>query len=522
MKKNVLVLLAFMLAACQPDSMPTESASPRPSSSPTSIPQETPDPTVTPFPIPTEIPADWQTFHSQDLKLSLRYPPIWQTNGENRASGPGGFWQIESQRYARSLYDQLSHLCVQEANDPNLNTRYGEMPFIYDWQGWDIKQNLWFGYGCIVSPNLPQPGLESVLFARNPARPDELLILRADSTHFDGILSSLSFLQAAPEPTYSGYYDSPHCREIPSVLAISSQQAAGLTITEYAITNDTCHPIRHLDGFRTRINALDVKVNTLWSQSEREKMQATNRDLAAFGLRLEERQTAQPWASFDLKKGDETIFSRLVGLGEVSIRPDGKDFIFWARAEDGNGSQFPIMVTREGVQPLSFWEFGFDRVWAGNRLLSFNYSETEVFPVGAPARMEIFADGQPLQTLSIPHMSSAGSPMRGLWAWDGHWVTEIRSVLFVDGLPKNQEWGYTEIFDWHLVNGKPFFAARRASDFSLVYDGLELPVTYKDIAHGDVCCETGMYDFQPLAGGAFFYARRDGVWFGVLVQPVKE
>jgi hypothetical protein len=79
----------------------------------------------------------------------------------------------------------------------------------------------------------------------------DTLILRADSTHFDGILSSLSFLQAAPEPTYSGYYDSPHCREAPSTPAVSTQQASGITITEYAIANDTCHPIRHFDGFPT-------------------------------------------------------------------------------------------------------------------------------------------------------------------------------------------------------------------------------------------------------------------------------
>jgi hypothetical protein len=477
MKRFLLFLLSFMLAACQPDSMPTASARPWPSSSPTPMPQETPDPTITPIPTPTEIPDDWQEFRNEELKLSLRYPSTWQVNDGNRASGADGFWQVESQLYAQSLYDQLSHLCVQEANDPTLNTRYGEMPFIYDWQGWDIKQNLSSGYGCVISAKLPQPGLESVLFARNPARSDELLILRADSIYFDGILSTLGFLQVVPEPTSSGYYDSPNCREIPSVPAVSSQQAAGLSITEYAITNDTCHPIRHLDGFRTRINALDVKVNTLWSQSEREKMQATNRDLAAFGLRLEERQTAQPWVSFDLKKGDETIFSNIAGLGDVSVRPDGEDFIFWLRAEDKNGSHFPVMITRDGAQPLSFWEFGFDRVWAGNRLISFNYSETEVFPVGAPARIEIFADGQPLQTLSIPHMGSAGSPVRGLWAWEGHWVTEIRSVLFVDGLPKNQEWGYTEIFDWHLVGDKPFFAVRRAADFTLVYDGLELPVS---------------------------------------------
>jgi hypothetical protein len=522
MKRFLFFLLSFTLAACQPASMPTASSSPSPSNSPTRLPLETQAATITPVPTPTEIPADWQEFRSQELNLSLRYPPTWQMNADNSASSEDGFWQIESRHYAETLYDQLSHLCVQEANGPTLNARYAEKPFIYDWQGWDAKRNLSSGYGCIISPKLPQPGLEAVLLARNPARPGELLILRADSVHFSGILSSLSFLLAAPEPTNSGHYDSPNCRETPSVPAVSTQQAAGLTITEYAIANDTCHPIRHFDGFRARVNMLDVKINTLWSQSERGKMQAINRNLAAFGLRLEARQTTQPWVSFDLKKGDETLFSNLVGLGEVSTRPDGEDFIFWARAEDEHGSQFPVMVTRQGAQPLSPWEFGFNSVWAGSRLISFNYSETEVFPVGAPALIEIFADGQPLQTLSIPHMGSAGSPVRGLWAWDGHWVMEISSVLFVDGLPKNREWGYAEIFDWHLVNGKPLFAARRAADFTLVYNGLELPVTYEDIAHGDVCCETGMYDFQPLAGGAFFYAKRDGVWFLVRVQTVKE
>lgn len=83
-------------------------------------------------------------------------------------------------------------------------------------------------------------------------------------------------------------------------------------------------------------------------------------------------------------------------------------------------------------------------------------------------------------------------------------------------------WGYDEIFDWNLVNEKPLFAARRAERFMLVYDGQELPVTYDDIAHGDVCCETGLYDFQPLADGALFYARRDGVWFFVRVQAAEE
>lgn len=514
MKPLLPFFLIFALAACQPG--------PTPPNAPTPNPQKTPIVTITPIPTPAAIPADWQEFRNDEFNLSLRYPSKWQVDGEQNARGPDGFLQIESRPYTRSLYDQMSHLCVIEANDPASNARYGETPLITDWQTWDSEKNTWLGYGCVVSPDVPQSGLESVLFARDPARPDDLLILRADSLHFDGILSSLHFLQVSPEPASSGYYDSPHCRETPSAPTVSTYQAAGFAITEYAIANDTCHPIHHFDGFRARVNAHNINFNTLWKQSQLRIMQVANQKLTPFGLRLEDRQTADPWVSFDLKKGDEILAANLVRLGQVSTRPDGIDFLFWAMAEDRNGSQFPILVYKNGMDTFTVWEQGFNSVWSGSRLISFKYSETELFPVGASARIEIFADGQPLQTLSIPHMGSAGSPVRGLWNWDGQWAMEIRSTLFVDGRIKNQEWGYDEIFDWHLVNEKPFFAVRRAADFLLVYDGRELPMNYDDIAHGDVCCEAGLYDFQPLADGAIFYARRDGVWFLVQVHAIEE
>lgn len=477
---------------------------------------------ITSVPNPTEIPADWQEFRSDELNLSLHHPLDWQVDGKQSAHGPDGFLQVESRPYSRSLYDQMSHLCVQEANDPASGARYGGSPFIDDWQAWDTKENTWLGYGCIVHPKLPQAGLESVLFARDPARPDDLLVLQADSLHFDRILSSLRFLQVSPEPASSGYYDSPHCHEIPSAPAVSIQQAAGLSVTEYAIANETCHPIKHFDGFRARVNALGINMNTLWKENQMKSMQAANQKLAPFGLRLEERQTGEPWVSFDLKNGDEILFTNLVRLGEVSTRPGEIDFIFWAHAEDKNSSQFPILIYKNGIDTFSVWEEGFNSAWAGNRLISFKYSDTEVFPVGAPASIEIFSNGQPLQSLAIPLMGAAGSPVRGLWNWDGQWVMEIRSTLFVDGQIKNRDWGYDEIFDWNLVNGKPFFAARRAADFTLVYDGEELPITYDDIAHGDVCCEAGLYDFQPFVDGAIFYARRDGIWFLVRVQAIEE
>lgn len=378
------------------------------------------------------------------------------------------------------------------------------------------------GAGRIVAPNAPQPGLESVLFARHPSDSDTLLILRADAPHFEQILATLRFPHARPSPESSGNYDSRACLEVPPVPPVSTRQTAGFLITEYAIAVEACHPIQHFDGFHARFDSLGLNLNTLWSESQRQTAQAANQKLALFGLRLVERQTPHPWLSFDLQKGDEILVSGLVRLGEVSLRADGVDFLFWAVAENEQGSQFPILVYKNGLDTFSVWEQGFHSVWAGSQMISYRYSKTELFPVGAPARLQVFADGQPLDRLSIPQMGPAGSPVRGLWNWEGHWVMEIRSVLFVDGLPVNRQWGYDEIFDWHLVNNKPFFAARRGGEFVLVYDGQEFPLVYDDIAHGDVCCETGIYDFQPLADGAFFYARRDGVWFGVRAQAVGE
>lgn len=96
---------------------------------------------------------------------------------------------------------------------------------------------------------------------------------------------------------------------------MSTQQAAGLTITEVAIAQETCHPIQHFDGFRAKVNALGVNINRLWAESQRQTMQAANQQLATFGLHLQERLTAQPWPAFDLLKGDEILVSSLVRLG---------------------------------------------------------------------------------------------------------------------------------------------------------------------------------------------------------------
>jgi len=99
---------------------------------------ETSEATITPPVPPTSIPANWKTFTNSDLNLTLRYPENWQAQTATRVSGPEGFFELSTRDYPASEFDRLVNLCVLDANDPNLTVKYGPLPFISNWQGWDL------------------------------------------------------------------------------------------------------------------------------------------------------------------------------------------------------------------------------------------------------------------------------------------------------------------------------------------------------------------------------------------------
>jgi hypothetical protein len=218
-------------------------------------------------------------------------------------------------------------------------------------------------------------------------------------------------------------------------------------------------------------------------------------------------------------KGTDVVASGFTNFRTVSVNASGDDFILWL--QDNFNGKGPVEVRRVGTHALNYWEEGFNTTWAGADLIAFDYSKNELFPVGAPAQVDISSNGRKIQTLSIPQMGPAGSPVHGLWSWQGHWVMDVAGVLFQDGEMQNPLLGYDEIFDWHLVNGRPFFLARQENSFGIFYDGQFLPLRYDDIIHGDLCCDPARYAVEDLATGAVFYALKDGVWFLVTVQTAQ-
>lgn len=96
--------------------------------------------------------------------------------------------------------------------------------------------------------------------------------------------------------------------------------------------------------------------------------------------------------------------------------------------------------------------------------------------------------------------------------WNGQWVLETRdATVIVGGRNLNEELGFGQIFDFHMIAGKPFFFFQREGKVGMWYDGIILPQQY-DAVHHYGCCD--MYTLNPQASHwmIYFYARRNDQW----------
>jgi hypothetical protein len=104
-------------------------------------------------------------------------------------------------------------------------------------------------------------------------------------------------------------------------------------------------------------------------------------------------------------------------------------------------------------------------------------------------------------------------PVKALSAWKDAWVLEVNGVLVVNGEIWNEsKFKADEIFNWTMLNGKPFFFFRRGGSLGAWYDGNELPVTFAALIH-DRCCEPAMFNVVNTEDQIRFYAEQNGMWY---------
>ena len=467
----------------------------------------------------TPLPGNWKTYTNPALNLSLRYPSNWQVQtsapGVTRASGPDGFFELSTRAFRPSSFIGVLNLCVLDANDPALSALYGPLPAFHS--SWRIS-NVDGIDNCMVVPSTPA-GTQAVAYIRDPlpeAR-EQVLVFHADVAHFSGLLSSLEFSGFIPETPVVDLMGSPFCDEAPQGEALITRQVGELQISEYALANATCQPWKNFDGFQARVRKLKFDREALESRATAMKLDSANRALAPFGYRV----GLHPPSSniFDLFRGTQLVLGNFHNLGPVMVNAAGDDFILWVMKDGLENSQYPVEIRSAGLQTYLSQEEGNRSTWAGADLIRYEYAASPLSSVGAHLRADITSNGATIQTLSIPAEGPAGPYLHGLWSWQGHWVMLVKDSLFENGELQNLKLGYDEIFDWHLVNEKPFFLMSGKKGFGMVYDGQELPIYYDDLLHG-LCCGYGVYNVQDFATGSLFYALRDGVWYLVVVTVV--
>lgn len=114
------------------------------------------------------------------------------------------------------------------------------------------------------------------------------------------------------------------------------------------------------------------------------------------------------------------------------------------------------------------------------------------------------------------------TPLLGLWVYDRHWVLETALIasdrivgqLTRDGELLNASQGYSDMFGFQLMRGKPFFFFRRDAGVGYNYDGHEVLAGYDAIPRYNCCSESQINPRQAQAMVAFF-ARRHQTWYYV-------
>ena len=132
-----------------------------------------------------------------------------------------------------------------------------------------------------------------------------------------------------------------------------------------------------------------------------------------------------------------------------------------------------------------------------------------------------------------------GSPinaLRGLWAYDDHWVLETAYItprregnavyhagvgrISQDGELLNTYYAYDEMFGFQLMAGRPFYFFRQDGMIGFSYDGQVVQAGYDEIPHYG-CCSAGAFNPLMAANMVAFFAQRNGVWYYVEIGVYK-
>ncbi len=237
-------------------------------------------------------------------------------------------------------------------------------------------------------------------------------------------------------------------------------------------------------------------------------MAGNNAFLEPFGYSLKTK-AGSDLRLYELYRGNDLLLDQVDAIWPVSVSASGSDFALVVEILN-KGDR---LVRRDSLEE---WDMGASQfippVFLGEDLLSVRWE-------AAKSQVQVLRGGEQIFAFSSAYLVE--SPARGLWSWQGHWLLEVDVFLIQDGEILNEQLGYEEIFDWQILNGKPFYFFRKGPRMGISYDGQALPVYYEGIPHYQ-CCGPAVFNDAGNEQMAWFYGLREGLWHYVEIGAYDE
>jgi hypothetical protein len=332
---------------------------------------------------------------------------------------------------------------------------------------------------------------------------ERYLLIEADSAHINKIADSIELFEVQHD-RYDYFYPSGPMRPEDIIFwANTSDFPKGWLLEEFALVDvDDNTNLSDLNNFIPPEVRHEKQYIASSTDPTQIRFTQTNDTLARFGYWLKLEKVSGTGSNlFELYHHNELKVNNIRGFHNPSISASGNDFVM------------VIEVFNDGYRlvqkdSLTRWiRYDRDVIVLHDPIF---YGEQLLIPYWENMQIVVKLGGKTIFTYAP--VFGAKNPVDDLWTWDDHWMLLIHDTLFQDGQNMNEIYSLEEIYNWKLIDGKPFYLFRKGPRVGIKYDGKVLPFYYDDIYHYGCC---GLTHLNPTVYGntLWFYAIHDEVWF---------
>ena len=459
----------------------------------------TPSPSLTEKPTNTLVPSLTRTpcavfnFYS----LQIGYPNNWKEEKENYFSNGDNYFEVKLLNLNTDPFNACEILAFQYSD------RFGGPAKIFP-----------FGNGCLLVPSYYSSSNYEDLHAayvtslESPVDNAGLIVLWTNILSFDNRVKIISSPPYTPDPRFISIIDE-------SLPYISGE-------TKH---NDIFRELNYQEDIvRTRVDPISKGPETIqWQSSatnyvlyDEDQLETTNQHLSLFGYQLKLEKLSDWTIVYSLLKDDEIILTNIQWFWHmpVSINESMNNFVLSVSHQNIEDRTTCLIVSDEKIEEMDNNTYSgcwYSPFYIGDQLVTLNLENEP--------RLDLVIDGNTVQSYTINQYGPAFYPSP-LWLskFNEQWILELNNKVIINGEMLNLTLGYDEIFNWRILNGKPFYFYRDEGKVYISYDQQTLPISFDYVEHYyRSCCMTnaGQYNIYNTPNSVSFLAERDGYWYVV-------